>query len=147
MIDMSKTVSQKMGLKDGMRAFFRNAPGSTLEKMNLPNLNFVQALRGDFDYLHLFTTSQDDMDGAFPKLARHLKQTGMLWVSWPKARQLGTDLSLPHVIRIGYSHRMVESTTLSLDAMWSGMKFTRPKPVKEYRNSYGKLKISASADE
>lgn len=140
---MSRTVSQKMGLKAGMRAAFRNAPGSVLEAMVLPELNASQALRGEFDYLHLFTTSQAEVALDFPALARHLKQTGMLWVSWPKARQRGTDLSLPHVIRIGYSHGLVESTCLSVDALWSGIKFTHPKPGKVYQNSHGQLPASA----
>ena len=140
---MSKTVAQKMGLKEGMRAFFLNAPVSALEAMQLPELDVAQALRGEFDYIHQFATSQAELADAFPKLARHLKKAGMLWVSWPKARQLGTDLSLPHVIRIGYTHGLVESTTLSVDATWSAMKFTLPKPGKKYRNSYGKLSASA----
>lgn len=142
---MPRSVSQKMGLKDGMRAFFLNAPVSALGAMKLPELNASQTLRGEFDYLHLFTTSQAEMDKAFPKLIRHLKQTGTLWVSWPKAKQLGTDLSLPHVIRIGYSHGLVESIALSVDTTWSGLKFTRPKPGKTYHNSYGRLPESATS--
>lgn len=142
---MSKTVAQKMGLKEGMRSYFLNAPVSALEAIHLPDLKTSQTLRGRFDYLHLFTILQAEMDSAFPKLVRHLKQTGMLWVSWPKSKQLCTDLSLPHVIRIGYSHGLVESTTLSVDTTWSGIKFTHPKPGKAYRNSYGRLPASTAA--
>ena len=65
----------------------------------------------------------------------------MLWVSWPKGKQLGTDLALPHVIRIGYSHGLVESSCLSVDATWSALKFTHPKKGKTYNNSYGKLPV------
>lgn len=136
---MSRTVAQKMGVKDGMRACLVDAPASAVEAMDLPSLVTRESLRGIFDYLHLFVTSQTAMDAAFPVLVRHLDKGGMLWVSWPKGRQLGTDLSLPHVIRIGYSHGMVESTTLSVDATWSAMKFTHPRPGKTYRNSYGQL--------
>ena len=82
------------------------------------------------------------MELDFPALMRHLKPTGMLWVSWPKAKQLGTDLNLPNVIRIGYSHGLVESTCLSVDATWSGIKFTHPKPGKVYQNSHGQLPAS-----
>lgn len=141
-LSMPKTVSQKMGLKDGMRAFFSNAPASALAAMKLPELDARQTLRGEFDCLHLFTTTQAELNKAFPKLIPHLKQAGMLWVSWPKAGQLDTDLSLPHVIRIGYSHGLVESIALAVDATWSGLKFTRPKPGKTYRNSHGQLSAS-----
>lgn len=142
---MPKTVSQKMGVKEGMRGFLVNGPVSALEAMKLPELDASQTLRGEFDYLHLFTTSQAELNKTFPRLMRHLKHTGMLWVSWPKARQLDTDLSLPDVIRIGYNHGLVESTALAVDATWSGLKFTRPKPGKAYRNSYGRLPASGRA--
>ena len=142
---MSKTVAQKMGLKEGMRAYFLNAPESALEAIQLPELKTSRTLHGEFDYLHLFIITQTEMDNDFPKLASHLGQTGMLWVSWPKAKQLSTNLSLPHVIRIGYSHGLVESTALSVDTIWSGIKFTRPKLGKTYHNSHGQLPTSAGS--
>ena len=64
---------------------------------------------------------------------------GMLWVSWPKGGRLGTDLTLPTVIAIGYDLGLVESTCLRVDDTWSALKFTHPKPGKTYRNSYGTL--------
>jgi len=134
-----KDVSQKMGVKAGMRAFFVNAPQSALEAINLPRLDIGSELQGEFDYLHFFTTTQAELDAIFPKLKRHLKPTGMLWISWPKSKQLNTDLVLDRVINIGYSHGLVESTCLSVDATWSGLKFTHPKKGKTYHNSHGQL--------
>ena len=136
---MSKTVAQKMGLKEGMLTFFHNAPAAALQAIQLPELNVSGNLRGEFDYAHLFTISQAEMEVDFPRIQRHLKQAGMLWVSWPKAKQLGTDLALPIVIRIGYGHGLVESIALSVDTTWSGLKFTYRKLGKIYRNSYGQL--------
>ena len=136
---MPRTVAQKMGLKAGSRACLLNAPVSAVEAIKLPELQVSPTVRGDFDYIHLFATTQTELDRTFPRLVRHLERGGMLWVSWPKARQLGTDLSLPRVIRIGYSHGLVESTALSVDAIWSGIKFTHPKPGKTYHNSHGQL--------
>jgi hypothetical protein len=84
--------------------------------------------------------NQADFHKQFPTLKEHLKNTGMLWVSWPKARQLGTDLTLPIVIKIGYDYGLVESKCLSINTAWSALKFTYPKEGKTYANSYGKLK-------
>lgn len=136
---MSKSVSQKMGVKEGSRAFFKNVSETALAALELPSLEVSSTLAGDFDYLHLFTTTQTEMDATFPRLKAHLKPTGMLWVSWPKGKQLNTDLSLPKVIHLGYNHGLVESTCLSVDATWSALKFTHPKKDKIYNNSYGKL--------
>lgn len=128
-----------MGLKAGWRGYLRNAPPEAVEAMELPELDMGERLSGAFDYIHLFATTQADLDRQFPELRDHLSATGKLWVSWPKGRQLDSDLTLPIVIRIGYSHGLVESTTLSLDAIWSAIRFTRPKAGKTYNNSYGTL--------
>ena len=136
---MPRTVSQKMGVREGVRAHLVNAPESAVVAMSLPRLEMAAGLQGTFDYLHLFARSQDELDKAFALLKAHLGLSGMLWVSWPKGRKLGTDLTQTHVIRIGYNHGLVESTTLSVDATWSAMKFTHPKPGKTYHNSYGQL--------
>jgi hypothetical protein len=128
-----------MGIKPGSRAHLVAAPSPAVLAMQLPPLVVSPELDGQFGYIHLFTTSQACMDDSFPTLKEHLTARGMLWVSWPKRRRLGTDLSLPTVIRIGYSHGMVESTCLSVDDIWSALKFTHPKPGKTYNNSYGSL--------
>ena len=128
-----------MGIRENMRAFFMNAPRDVLESLKLPNLEISSALRGKFGYLHFFTVTQAEMDEVFPKLQHHLEPTGMLWISWLKNRKLETDLTLPKIIEIGYSHGLVESTCLSVDATWSGIKFTHPKKGKTYNNSFGKL--------
>ena len=64
----------------------------------------------------------------------------MLWVSWPKNKKLGTDLTLTKVIELGYDHGLVESKTISVDQTWSAIKFTYPQKGKVYKNQYGKLK-------
>lgn len=136
---MPRSVAQKMGVKEGTCAFFVNAPEAALAAVALPRLDVSATLGRELDYIHLFAGTQAEMDNVLPKLKAHLAEGGMLWVSWPKGRRLGTDLTLPHVIRIGYSHGLVESTTLSVDATWSAIKFTHPKPGKVYKNSYGRL--------
>jgi len=128
-----------MGIKHGSRAHLVGTPPPAFVAMQLPALVESPDLDGEFDYLHLFTTSQASLEEAFPTLKRHVKATGMLWVSWPKAGKLGTDLSLPIVVKIGYSNGLVESTCLSVDDTWSALKFTHPKKGKNYHNSHGAL--------
>ncbi|WP_460670668.1 hypothetical protein [Larkinella ripae] len=136
---MTKPVSAKMGLQAGARAVFINAPADAIDAIAPPALDLDTQLRGDFDYIHLFAANQAELHEHFPKLKAHLKPTGTLWVSWPKAGQQGTDLTLPNVIKIGYDYGLVESKNLSVNAVWSALKFTHPKPGKVYNNSFGKL--------
>lgn len=134
-----RTVAQKMGVRPGSRAYVLGAPESALHALDLPDLQRPDHLEGTFDHLHLFTTTAEHMRTHFPLLRDHLATGGMLWVSWPKGGRLGTDLTMKSVIGIGYDLAMVESTCLRVDHTWAALKFTRPKPGKLYRNSFGTL--------
>jgi hypothetical protein len=136
---MTRTVSQKMGVRESSRAFFANTDNEAINNINLPTLNIPTKLEEEFDYIHLFVRTKIEFLEYFPKLKPHLKPNGMLWVSWPKGGQLGTDLNIKIVIKLGYDFGLVESTCLSINDIWSGLKFTHPKKGKVYNNSYGKL--------
>lgn len=107
--------------------------------MDLPALDVSETLTGEFDYLHLFVITRKVLRDEFGELRDRLRVGGMLWVSWPKGGRRGTDLSITSVIETGYDLNMVESTCLRIDEVWSGLKFTHPKPGKVYANSYGTL--------
>lgn len=136
---MTKTVSQKMGIKENSRTFFVNSDKGVLENINLPKLDVTTKLEGEFEYIHLFVKTQIEFTDYFPTLKSHFKPNGMLWVSWPKGSKLATDLNIKTVIKLGYDFGLVESTCLSINDIWSGLKFTHPKKGKVYSNSYGKL--------
>lgn len=136
---MVRTVSQKMGVKENSKAYFVNADEEAIENLDLPNLDISKKLDNEFDYIHLFVKTQSEFLEHFTKLKEHLITNGMLWVSWPKGGKLGTDLNIKIVIKLGYDFGLVESTCLSVNNTWSGLKFTHPKKGKIYNNSYGKL--------
>jgi hypothetical protein len=136
---MTRTVSQKMGVKENSRAIFINPDELAIDNINLPILDIQANLKEDFDYIHLFVKTQTKFIDNFPILKTHLKTNGMLWVSWPKGGKLGTDLNIKSVIKLGYDFGLVESTCLRINDIWSGLKFTQPKKGKVYNNSYGKL--------
>ncbi len=133
-------MAQKMGIQENARAFFANADKEALDAIHLPPLDVSAKLEGEFAYIHLFVKTQAEFNSRFPELKEHLKPGGPLWVSWPKGGKSGTDLNLKTVIKLGYDFGLVESTCLSINSFWSGLKFTHPKKGKVYNNSYGTLK-------
>jgi hypothetical protein len=141
---MTKTVAAKMGLADGLRAIFIDAPDEAVDAIELPNLVLAKRLNGLFDYIHLFVKTEKEFTKQFPRLKPHLAEKGMLWVSWPKGKQLNGDLTIKNVIKNGYDFGLVESTTLSINSTWSAIKFTHPKKGKTYHNSYGTLNMTVS---
>lgn len=137
---MTGPLPKKLGVKEGMRAIFINAPPDVVEAIESSSLDVVPRLSGDFDYIHYFTKTQAQLEGNLARLKGHLKPTGMLWVSWPKGKKLQSNLTLPLVIKTGYDTGLVESKCVSVDSTWSALKFTWPKKGKVYNNSYGQLK-------
>lgn len=135
-----KIVSEKMGIKENTRGIFINAPESAINAIDPPELELASRLNGEFDYIHFFAKSLAALQKKFPSLKNHLKPTGMLWISWPKGGQMGTDLNIKSVIKTGYDSGFVESKSVSIDDTWSALKFTHPRKGKIYNNSYGKLK-------
>jgi hypothetical protein len=136
---MTRTVAAKMGIKEKSRAIFVNSDKEALDTMMLPKLDISTKLEGEFDYIHLFVKTQSEFIEHFPKLKMVLKPSGTMWVSWPKGGKSGTDLNIKIVIKLGYDFGLVESTCLSINEVWSGLKFTHPKKDKVYNNSYGLL--------
>lgn len=136
----TRRVSEKMGISEGARVLAVDAPAEALRTIELPPVDLsLDVVGGPFDHVLLFVKTQTALDATFPTLKSHLAENGKLWVVWPKGRKLGTDLDLKAVIRIGYSHGMVESVNLRIDDTWTALKFTHPKPGKTYHNSYGRL--------
>jgi hypothetical protein len=139
---MSKSVSEKMGIREGGRAILIGDTDGAQGALKLPTLRISARLSGEFDYIHFFAKTQVQLNRKFPVMRKHLRQGGMLWISWPKAGQLESDLDIKNVIKIGYDHGLVESKTLSVNETWSAIKFTWPRKGIEYKNSYGKLKTT-----
>ena len=137
---MEKSVSQKLGITPNMSAFLVNAPENFPAEAGLPELDLHSKLAGHFDYIHFFVITQKEFHEKFENLKKHLKSDGFLWVSWPKSNQKETDLNIKTVIKIGYDYGLVESKAISINAIWSALKFTHPIAGKTYKNSYGKLK-------
>ena len=137
----TRSVAKKMSIKEKSRAIFVNSDDEALNGIHLPVLNMSNKLEGEFDYIHLFVKTQTEFNDYFPKLKEYLKSTGMKWVSWPKGRKSGMDLNIKTVIKLGYDFGLVESICLSINDIWSGLKFTHPRKGKVYNNSYGRLNL------
>src|SRR5687767_9876363 len=114
-------VQQKIGVKPDMRCILVGASPEQASALGFQSDELPHRLSGSFDYIHLFVTVGAQAAIAFPRMKRHLRAGGMLWVSWPKGGKLNTDLSLRKIIAIGYSHGLVESKTIGLDGTWSAI--------------------------
>lgn len=64
------------------------------------------------------------LERAFPLLRKELAESGMLWISWPKAASnIPTDVNENVVREIGLKNQMVDIKVCAVDEVWSGLKF------------------------
>jgi hypothetical protein len=72
-----------------------------------------------------FTRSRKDLEGDIERMALLAKQ-GPLWIAWPKnASPLGSDLTQAVVRKGGLATGLVDYKVCAIDAIWSGLLFTR----------------------
>lgn len=122
-----KPLSQKLGLKPGMRIILRNAPAdyATLTAFDLAQVQLLKRA-GEFDFAHAFVDSRAQLQQALDALDRHLADSSMLWISWPKkASKIATDLNEDGIREIALPRGLVDVKVCAVDASWSGLKLVR----------------------
>ena len=118
---------KKLGFKAGFRAALVNSPKNFQKELApLPadvKISLDTAVK-QLDLIILFADSQKTLKTDFPKLARRLVDTGMLWIAWPKkASGVVTDLSENIIRDIGLDAGMVDVKVCAINDVWSGLKF------------------------
>jgi hypothetical protein len=128
-------LAKKLGIKDGFRVFFADAPDDFDRELELPaDVSIVTTKVRPLDLVLLFSKSEAKLIKDFPTLARKLRPNGMLWVSWPKKTSgVKTDLNENIVRRIGLDAGLVDVKVCAVNDVWSGLKFVyrlkdRPRP-------------------
>src|SRR5689334_8575224 len=92
---MSETpLIKKLVIKPNYRMAILNAPSGFRDLLGaLPDgAQINDQLEGEFDWIHAFFIKNADFEPKIDTLKSHLKSGGALWVSYPKAGKLGSDL-------------------------------------------------------
>jgi len=122
---MEHETCQKLGIKEGARAIFINAPENYDKILGpLPDkLSILNELNGPLDFIQFFTKSRAELEKELPKLKQLLVSNGMIWVSWPKKSSgVETDMTEDEVRRIAIPLQLVDIKVCAVDEIWSGLK-------------------------
>ena len=121
-----RTLSQKLGIKEGMRVALEHAPAGydvTLGELP-PGVEQTTVAAGRLDFVQAFFAERAALEREFPRLKKALVESGMLWISWPKrAAKAATDLDENVVREIGLAQGLVDVKVCAVDERWSGLKF------------------------
>jgi hypothetical protein len=110
---------RKLGIKDGARVRLAGAAGGFGAVLGV-----VSRPRGEADVILLFVRSAAELLREFPRNRKALRQSGGLWIAWPKkASGVPTDLTEGVVREYGLAQGLVDNKVCAIDETWSGLRF------------------------
>lgn len=123
----STPLYKKLGFKENFKIHIANKPReyfqwfeelpSGLEEIENPKTE-------EFDFIHLFCSSQSELEHNFLELKGWMKKDAMLWISWPKkSSKIKSDISGDSVRSYGLKNGLVDVKVASVNEIWSGLKF------------------------
>ena len=116
---------KKLGIKPGFTLCVLNPPADYLTLIApLPTgVTVRRRLAPDLDMIHFFSKSRAELAESIGKLVAHIKQDGMIWISWPKkASRVPTDVTEDVIRAIVLPLGLVDVKVCAVDATWSGLK-------------------------
>jgi hypothetical protein len=115
---------KKLGIKEQFRVALLELPGHVEAELKSALASCKVGKDGPLDFAMIFVKTAAELKKQFPRLAKQLAPTGMLWVSWPKkASGLSSDLNENEVRRIGLEAGLVDVKVCAVSEIWSGLKF------------------------
>jgi len=118
-------LARKLGIKPGTILFTVNAPGNYAALLNsLPeNVSVVNKVVPELSVVHLFTKSRSELLELLTRYHCMIKQTGAIWVSWPKkASGIRSEVTEDTVREVALPLGLVDIKVCAVDDTWSGLK-------------------------
>tara|TARA_R110002072_G_scaffold299403_2_gene474850 strand:- start:17596 stop:18390 length:795 start_codon:yes stop_codon:yes gene_type:complete len=126
-------LAKKLGLKEGSVLAVVRPPHDWQQTLgDLPvGATSKQGLRGERNVVVLFCRALSELRADWPAAAKCLADAGGLWIAWPK-KSSGqvTDLSDGVVRAFGLDQGLVDTKVCAINAIWSGLRFSRRKAAK-----------------
>ncbi len=126
-----KTLSQKLGLKPGMKAITFFAPAEYNQWLGT-NATMIKAnSKPSWDFVHLFVNQVTELENQLVRLRSELNPDGIIWVSWyKKSSKKNTEIT-DNIIRdtclpLGF----VDVKVCSVSPEWSGLKLVIRKKLR-----------------
>lgn len=127
-------LGKKLGIKEGLRIFIRNAPEEYLQWIApLPyNATFSARIEGDIDLAHVFVSERSELRSLLEELYDPIAPDGMIWVSWhKKASKIPTEITEDVVREIALPMGLVDVKVCAVSEIWSGLKLVIRKELRD----------------
>ena len=131
-------LAQKLGFKDGSRVLFLDLPQSLSGLASSRDFAAADRLRvedleraeGPYAAIHLFTAARAVLEQVVQRLMALIARDGMIWVSWPKASKVATDITEDVIRAVVLPLGLVDVKVCAVDEVWSGLKLVIRKELR-----------------
>jgi hypothetical protein len=130
---------QKLGLKDGQAVLFVDLPkhldwlkgAASFRKLAESGIARVRRAGRGFDFIHVFTSSRNDLAKFIQPLMDAIVREGMIWISWPKkASGVPTDITEDVIREVVLPIGLVDVKVAAVDEIWSSLKLVIRKELR-----------------
>jgi hypothetical protein len=112
-------LAKKLLVRAGSRVAVLGAPAD-IDLVLPPDAK--PAERGPADVVLVYVRSRAAVAAALAKAGRRIANGGTLWIAYPKAGQLGTDLNRDVLARALQAHELEPVSQIAVDAVWSALR-------------------------
>ena len=113
-------LGKKLLLKQGMKVALVGEPAD-----QRPLYGGLETSSGSADAVVPYAATAKDLAAALPRARKRLGATARLWIAYPKAKKLGTDLNRDSLWKAMEPEGFEGVRLVSLDETWSAMMFRK----------------------
>ncbi|MBX3223002.1 MAG: DUF3052 family protein [Labilithrix sp.] len=127
-------LAKKLLVRPGSRVAVIGAP-PTIDLVLPPDAKPSE--RGPADIILVYARDRAALGGALAKATKRVAESGVLWVAYPKAGQLGTDLNRDILARALQAEGLEPVTQIAVDDVWSALRVKRDAALSAARKARG----------
>ncbi len=120
-----RTLVEKLGIRPGDKIAIIGAPAGYRKTLGPlpPDVRNPGPNTTNLDFVQLFVRDRKALVDQLRDLRKHIKPTGMIWVSWPKqASGVPSDLTEDVIRTVAIETGLVDVKVAAIDETWSGLK-------------------------
>jgi hypothetical protein len=127
-------LAKKLLVRPGLRVAVIGAP-PTIDLVLAPGV--LPSERGPADIVLVYTRNRAALAAALAKATKRVADGGVLWVAYPKAGQLGTDLNRDILARALHAEGLEPVSQIAVDEVWSALRVKRDAALSAARKARG----------
>lgn len=121
---------KKLGIKEDQKLLILNTPDGIDAYWKLIGKDCSAQLcrtTEPANFIHLFVTSQKELNTNFTKIKNQLKGNVVVWVSWyKKSAGIPTDVTEDRIRDFALRNDLVDVKVCAVTELWSGLKLVIP---------------------